>query len=160
MAAQSILSWLTGIKNNSQYAPKTRKPTRRHRLAVEPLEDRSVPATFAVNTALDTVVAGDGKLSLREAITAANNQARAHVIVLPAGVFKIGIGGAGEDTNLSGDFDIKDTLTIQGAGAGLTVVDGQQKDRVFDVLGTAPSSIRVAFQGLTVRGGNTTSVGG
>src|SRR5262245_38360610 len=160
MAAQSILSWLTGSKNNSQYAGKTRKPARRHRLAVEALEDRSVPATFMVNTALDTMVAGDGKLSLREAITAANNHAGADTIVLPAGVFKNGTGGVGDDANLSGDFDIKDTLTIQGAGAGLTVVSGQYQDRVFDVIGTAPSSINVVLRGLTVRGGNVTGAGG
>jgi len=160
MAAQSILSWLTGIKNNSQYAGKNCKPARRRRLAVEALEDRSVPATFAVNTALDEITPGDGKLSLREAITRANDHAGADTIVLPAGLFMIGIGGVGDNSNLSGDFDIKDTLTIQGAGAGLTVVSGEYQDRVFDVIGTAPSSIKVVLRGLTVRGGNVTGDGG
>ena len=102
----------------------------------------------------------NGKLSLREAITKANTTAGADVIVLPAGVFKITLAGAGEDANVTGDFDITDTLTIQGAGAGLTIIDGQQLDRVFDVLGTAPSSIKVVLQGLTVRNGNVTGHGG
>ena len=61
--------------------------------------------------------------------------------------------GANEDGNVAGDFDITGAVTIQGAGAGLTIIDGQQIDRVFDVLGTAPSSIKVVFRGLTVRNG-------
>ena len=102
----------------------------------------------------------DGKRSLREAITAANTLAGADVIVLPAGVFKIALAGAGENGNATGDFDITGAVTIQGAGAGLTIIDGQQLDRVFDVVGTAPSSIKVVLQGLTVRNGNVTGDGG
>ena len=71
----------------------------------------------------------DGKRSLREAITAANTLAGADVIVLPAGVFKIALAGAGEDGNATGDFDITGAVTIRGAGAGLTIIDGQQLDR-------------------------------
>ena len=102
----------------------------------------------------------DGKRSLREAITAANNLAGADVIVLPAGVYKIALAGAGEDANATGDFDITGAVTIRGAGAGLTIIDGQQLDRVFDVLGTAPSSIKVVLERLTVRNGNATGHGG
>jgi hypothetical protein len=82
------------------------------------------------------------------------------VIVVPAGVYKIAIAGAGDDANLTGDLDITGSLTIQGAGAGKTIIDGQQLDRVFDVIGTAPHSIRVVLQGLTVRNGNVTGGGG
>lgn len=39
------------------------------------LEDRCVPATLLVNSLLDNVTAGDGLVTLREAITAANNDA-------------------------------------------------------------------------------------
>ena len=113
-----------------------------------------------MNTTLDDVIPGNGKQSLREAITRANTTPGADAIVLPAGVFKITVAGAGEDGNLTGDFDITGTVTIQGAGAGLTIIDGQQLDRVFDVIGTAPSSIKVVLQGLTVRNGNVTGDGG
>ena len=102
----------------------------------------------------------NGKFSLREAITKANTTAGADVIVLPAGVFKIGLPGFNEDDNQLGDFDITDTLTIQGAGAGLSIVDAQQLERVFDVIGASPSSIRVVFQGLTIRNGHANVDGG
>src|SRR5205823_10877193 len=50
-----------------------RRRPRRWRLNVEHLEDRTVPSTLRVNTALDEVIPGDGMLSLREAISAANS---------------------------------------------------------------------------------------
>ena len=130
------------------------------RLRLERLEDRTTPATFNVTTTLDVIDPADGKRSLREAITAANNLAGADVIVLPAGVFKIALAGAGEDGNVTGDFDITGAVTIQGAGAARPFIDGQQLDRVFDVIGSAPSSIKVVLQGLTVRNGNVTGDGG
>jgi len=134
----------------------------KHRLRpqLECLEDRSVPATFTVNSTLDNLTSGDGKLTLREAITRANTRPGADAIVLPAGTFGIELKASGEDGNATGDFDIKDTLTIQGAGNGRTFVDGKQFDRVFDILGTAPNSIRVVLSGLAVRGGNVTGSGG
>lgn len=122
---------------------------------LESLDDRTAPATFTVNTTLDEVIAGDGKLSLREAIDRANTTDGADVVSVPAGVYKIEL-----PLLLGGDFDITDAVTIQGAGAGKTIVNGQQLDRVFDVAGTAPGSIKVVFQGLTVRGGNVTGSGG
>jgi CSLREA domain-containing protein len=138
--------------------PAPHRPAARPRL--EGLEDRAVPSTFMVNTALDEVTASDGKLSLREAITAANAHAGADTVILPAGVFRITLPGANEDGNATGDFDTTDSVTIRGAGAGLTVIDGQQQDRVFDVIGTAPSPIKVVFQGLTIRNGDVTGSGG
>jgi predicted outer membrane repeat protein len=130
------------------------------RLRLESLEDRAVPATFTVNTTLDELTAGDGRLSLREAITRANASPGADVIVLPAGLYRIAISVAGDDANLTGDFDVHGAVTIQGAGAGLTIIDAAQLDRVFDVSGTAPSSIRVVLQGLTIRNGNVSGDGG
>jgi predicted outer membrane repeat protein len=121
------------------------------RLRLEHLEDRSVPATFAVNSTLDEIVSGDGKLSLREAIAKANANPGADTVVVPAGIFKTAFGG---------EFDISDSITIQGAGAGLTVIDGLQFGRVFGVSGTAPSSIRAVFQALTIRNGSVTGGGG
>jgi len=130
------------------------------RLHLEHLEDRAVPATFTVNTTFDDIMPANGKFSLREAISKANATAGADIIVVPAGVFKIGLGGVGEDGNLTGDLDVIGAVTIQGAGAGLTVIDGQQIDRVFDVIGSGPHSIKPVLQAMTVRGGNATGDGG
>src|SRR5207249_1542006 len=126
--APMTLTWLS-----RRHGAQTRRRTdpglgsRPGRLRLECLEDRVTPSTFTVNTTLDEVTPGDGKLSLREAITRANTHPGADTIVLPAGVFKIALDGAGEDSNATGDFDITDSVTIRGAGAALTAVDGQQK---------------------------------
>src|SRR5262245_29557183 len=69
-------------------APGSRRaPRSAHlvRLGLEALEDRAVPATFNVTTTLDVIDLADGKRSLREAITAANNRAGNDEIVVPAG---------------------------------------------------------------------------
>jgi CSLREA domain-containing protein len=134
-----------------------RRP-RRFRPALEGLEARAVPATFTVTTTLDTV-APDGRLSLREAVSAANAHPGADTIVVPAGVYRLSLRGA-DDTNAAGDLDVSGTTLFLGAGAGATVIDGQRIDRVFDVLGTAPHSTQVAFQGLTVRNGLADAGGG
>ena len=79
--------------------------------------------------------------------------------MLSAGVFKISQIGANENGNVGGDCDITGTVTNPGA-AGLTIIDGQKIDRVFDVLGAAPSSIKVVFAGLTIRNGKVSGDGG
>ena len=86
---------------------------------------RSVPPTLIVTTTLDVVDPADGKLSLREAITAANASVFPDTIVLPAGVFRIARSGAGEDGNATGDLDIASRMTIRGAGAGSTILDAR-----------------------------------
>ena len=156
--ARYRLAWWRGEESRRRTHPGMDK--RPGRLRLECLEDRAVPATFTVNTALDDVIPANGKLSLREAITRANTSPGADTIVLPTGAFKITLVGAGESGNLIGDFDINDTVTIQGARAGLTIIDGQQLDRVFDVAGTGPSSIDVVVEKLTIRNGNVTGHGG
>jgi predicted outer membrane repeat protein len=139
-------------------SPGTAGRRRRFFPRLETLETRAVPAVFTVTTTLD-VVADDGKLSLREAISAANAHPGPDTILLPPGVYRLARQMA-DDTNAAGDFDVTDSTLFQGAGAGATVIDGQQIDRVFDVRGTAPGSIRVTFQGLTIRNGLADAGGG
>src|SRR5262245_22879587 len=114
--------------------PRT-APAGRRRLTLETLDDRVVPATFVVTTTADVVGTPQGKLSLREAITRANQQPGTDTIVLRPGVYNLTRTGANEDANATGDLDIRGGLIIKGAGAGVTVIDGQQADRVLDVLG-------------------------
>ena len=105
--------------NRSRPSARQRVSPSTFRPRLESLEDRSVPATFNVTTTLDVIDPADGKRSLREAITAANNLAGADVIVLPAGVYKLALAGAGDDANATGDFDVSGTVTIRGVGASL-----------------------------------------
>ncbi len=91
----------------------------------------------------------DGKISLREAIIATNNTAGADTIFLPAGSYVLSRTGASEDAASTGDLDITGNLTIAGAGANTTFIDGAATDRVFDVL-----SGTVAMSGLTIHNSN------
>jgi CSLREA domain-containing protein len=81
-------------------------------------------ATFTVTKTADT---NDGACnadcSLREAIVAANAPG-ADSIILPAGTYTLTIAGAGEDGALTGDLDITSDLTLTGAGADVTTING------------------------------------
>src|SRR5215470_2541166 len=90
---------------------RDRRGPRRFTPGVEALEDRRVPATFAVTTLADLVNPNDHLVSLREAISMANARPGADTIVLQAGVYRIGLAGS-DDTNAAGDFDVTDSLTI------------------------------------------------
>ena len=127
---------------------------------------------FTVDTTVDTVDAnpGDGtcadassNCTLRAAIMEANALAGADTITLPAGTYTLSIAGAGEDAAATGDLDVTDDLTISGAGAATTIIDGGALDRVFDVLG--PGTVNqpvstVEIAGVTIRNGNTLPSGG
>jgi hypothetical protein len=97
----------------------------------------------------------DGKISLREAIAAANNTNGADTISLPAGTYRLTIPDNTEDNGLRGDLDINDDLTISGAGAGSTIVDANGLDRAFDIESGAS-----LISGVTIRGGLSTGGGG
>ena len=124
---------------------------RKRQLRVQCLEDRTAPATFTVTTTLDMIDEGDHKLSLREAVIRTNDLTGPDTIVLPVGVIKY---------YFFQTIDLTDSVTIRGAGAGKSIVDAQRLNRAFDIRGTAPSSIEVVLQGLTVRNGNITGPGG
>lgn len=121
--------------------------------AAAPLE----AATITVTTTADSLVV-DGQCSLREALNAANNDTAvdtcaagngADTIVLPTGTYPIALAGEGDDANLSGDFDLTSTVTLVGASAATTLIDGASLDRVIDV----GASATVTLQNLTVTHG-------
>jgi len=79
----------------------------------------------------------------------ANVLAGSDEIILPSGTYTLSIGGAGEDAAGTGDLDITDDLTINGAGADTTFIDGADLDRVFHVL----SGSTVEISSVTIRNG-------
>jgi CSLREA domain-containing protein len=114
-------------------------------------------ATFTV-TRLDDPTPGacDSDCSLREAVRAANAGSGSDTIVLPAGRFRLTLGGAGEDAAATGDVDLTKSVTITGAGARLTTVDGAATDRVFDVQ----AGVTALIADVTVTGGFVDGDGG
>jgi hypothetical protein len=89
--------------------------------------------------------------SLRAAITTANSNNGDYTIQLPAGTYILD-GGPEDDANASGDLDIDSSgeITITGAGADTTIIDGNQQDRVFHILNG-----KVSISGVTIQNGRT-----
>jgi CSLREA domain-containing protein len=132
--------------------------------------DPANAATFTVTKTADT---NDGTCSvadcsLREAIGAANAAGGADTISVPAGTYQLSIanaGGLNEDNNASGDLDVKDALTIQGAGSGTTIIQAGTStasgiDKVFALNPICSSGFDVTIDGVTVRFGRNTQVAG
>jgi hypothetical protein len=84
------------------------------------------------------------------------NATAGDTIMIPAGVITLA-GPPGDDANGGGDLDIATSLTIQGSGPGVTIVDGGGIDRVFSVL--SPSAA-VTLSGLTIRNGRAVGASG
>ena len=114
-------------------------------------------ATFVVNDTTDALdmtptdnlcLTAGGTCTLRAAVQQANALTGPDTIMLPAGTYTLTISGRCEDATATGDLDITDDLTITGAGAGTTIIDGNGIDRVFDVWAHVDAS------GVTIRNGN------
>ena len=125
-------------------------------------------ATISVNTT-DDELNSDGNCSLREAIQAANTDSAvdacpsgsgADTITLPAGFYTLTIPGAAEQDNATGDLDITDDLTINGEGAGTTIIQAGTNatngiDRVLDIHSSADA---VEINHVRIRYGRTTGI--
>ena len=104
---------------------------------------RARACVLDVDYEADDAFFGDGFCSLREAILNANTDGRFSPdcpagsgpdrINLAPGTYTLAIAGSDEDFGVTGDLDITDDLTISGAGAAITVIDGGALDRVIDV---------------------------
>jgi len=132
--------------SKKQRQPRSRGATSRP--SIEYLEERTMPAVLFVTTTQDGVSG-----SLRDAITKANTiyQNEGNGIGLAAGTYGLTVAGAREDLNASGDLDIRGkNLLIQGAGAGLTIIDANGLDRVFQIVGPGTT---LTLMNLTIRGG-------
>ncbi len=104
---------------------------------------RKGPGAVITVTTTDDELNSDGDCALREAIQAANTDSAVDAcvpgsgddtVVVPSGTYTLTIPGVGEDNNQTGDLDILDDLTIYGAGADTTVIDGNDLDRVLHIL--------------------------
>jgi CSLREA domain-containing protein len=114
-------------------------------------------AVLAVTKTADTLDGRcDSDCSLREAVVAANQGGAARdAIVLAPGVYRLTRAGAGEDQAATGDLDVTAPLTVIGAGADKTFIDGGGLDRVFHAEDTS-----LELLALTVQGGRVVGQGG
>jgi len=108
--------------------------------------------------ALSAARGSDGLISLREAIIAANTDtSQADTITLDAGTYTLSLPGTSEDLSATGDLDIRDDLTITGAGADVTIIDAAGIDRAFDILSNAGI---INISGVTITNGDAGNDGG
>jgi len=113
----------------------------------------------------------DGQCTLREAIDSVNNNkdsgkkigeckigSSPDTIEIPAGTYTLTKSDSGnEDSGSTGDLDIRNNVTIIGAGADTTVINTVAgfQDRIFHVL-----SGELSISGVTLSGGNVKDDGG
>ena len=129
-----------------------------------------VPAPFVVDALIDAVDADPnddlcstaaGECTLRAAIQQANEIPGMTEVSLGPGVHELSIGGTDEEESVTGDLDAHRPITIRGAGAGLTTIEGNGFDRVFDLgwpegelVVEAANPAGVIIRDLTIRGGD------
>jgi len=90
----------------------------------------------------------ESSCTLRAAVIKANTTPGSDVIKVPAGQYRFGLLGTGEDDANRGDLDITDNVRIEGEDKSTTVVNAFEIDRVFDIF-TGFAEIR----NLTIRNG-------
>ncbi len=122
----------------------------------------ALATTITVTTTTDELNS-DGDCSLREAIRAANWDVSVDgcqagsdgdTIVLAGGVYQLTQVGIGENAGLSGDFDITSNLSIVGADAPSTIIDGIARDRVFEIFpNTTATLAHIAVQNGAIPAG-------
>jgi hypothetical protein len=147
------------------FAVPPKRRTRTAAAAVEALEDRTLLSTLTVNTTADTVdvdpgdgVAEDsnGETSLRAAVMEANATVERDTIMVPAGTYELSNGGQFEDLGFTGDLDIRQDLSIVGVGRDLTIIDGNDLDRVMQIH----ANVDVELRSLQLREGFANSTNG
>lgn len=99
---------------------------------------------------------GNGLCTLRAALMEANARVGAQTITLAAGTYALTIGGAGEEAAATGDLDITEALTMNGAGVNATIINGSSLDRVVHVR----PGVDVTLRDLTITGGVVVGFGG
>jgi uncharacterized delta-60 repeat protein len=106
----------------------------------------STPTPTPTPASCSTVVINPndgGAGSLREAINCANAQPGADTVTFASGL-------TGAITLTSGELFISDAVTVQGPGAGVLTVSGNNASRVFDL---AAGNFNVSISGLTIANG-------
>lgn len=133
------------------------------------LSSVAAAANFTVNSTADAVDAepGDGlcetripgECTLRAAVQETNVLPGENTITIPAGTYYLSIAGAWEDNAATGDLDITDDLVITGAGMGVTLLDGNELDRILDIRGGALELSDLAIQNGIANPGGAVRVG-
>ena len=109
-----------------------------------------VVASFTGDPSFDTCQTAPGNhvCTLRAAIMNANRHASGPAIIhLPAGLYLLALPRSAPFGDINGSLDISHSVTLIGAGAASTVIDGAQLDVVLSIAATAALTVTgVAIQ--------------
>ncbi len=120
-----------------------------------------VDGDVSSNAALQTFPGADGAISLREAVSAANNTPGQDEILFDAALdgtpILLDIPDTNESANADGDLDVSDPdgLVITGNGEAATILDGAADGRVLYIRAGD-----ITLTGLTIQNGNARSGAG
>jgi len=104
--------------------------------SIEPLEARIAPAVFVVNLLGDTSTVTTGKLTLRQAINAANTAGGKNTIVFAPGLHGV--------IDLAGTtLDISSNINIDGPGGNKIIIDAQLNSGIFEVMPSVQMTVGV-----------------
>ena len=142
-------------------------------LRLEPLEDRRMLAVMTVTSLSDGTLeelAGDGELSLREAIEAINTQSPVDGIGPTSGTFgtndqvafEPSLFDAGPQSIdlVAGELELMTAAAIVGPGSELLDIDADNRSRIFTIDDGTSEAQRVSISGLTARNGKAPDGGG
>ena len=107
---------------------------------------------FTVTTTSELDGNCDAHCSLREAIVTANGTPGPDEVRLGPGLYRLTRVAGVEEAGATGDLDVTDDLTLTGAGAASTTIDGGGIDRILDIHFLNSGDVAVAD--LTLRNGH------
>jgi len=111
-----------------------------------------IPVTKVADT--NDGICSSADCSLREAVIMSNTCAGTQTISIPAGTYSLTLVGSAEDAAATGDLDILSDAAL--SGSGNPVIDGGNRDRVFEVFPGAT----VDISGLIIQNGQSEAGGG
>jgi hypothetical protein len=142
---------------------RTTRGSKIRQLQVEHLENRHLLATLTVNSPLDNITPGDGLVTLREAVQAANDDATTDLGESGIGADRIRFDTAAfvgaQPTLLAlGEIEITQAVSIDATQLVRNVtIDANRQSRIFNITA---SSGDFTLAGLTLTGGRTTGENG
>ena len=133
-------SWLYGLRatlgnSGRRHTPRRMRRAPQSRQArFEPLEDRTLLAVLTVNSPLENNTPGDGLVTLREAIRAANLNTTTDLGQTGSGADTIQIAPSvtGTIALVFGEFVVTQSLAIVGPGRDVLSIDAHDASRIFN----------------------------
>ncbi len=164
VSISTVLNKLFATFKSARKSSGRRHRVYRRNLCFDQLEDRRLLAVLTVNSALDNTIGGDGLITLREALDAANQSPGPDTIEFDSSL------NGGTILLTQDELSITESLTIDASmlsngiaiDAGGNGLAAGYTSRIFNITdltsGTAPPEVTLI--GLTLTGGDVASEGG